>query len=173
MKVTIGHLHTVDWLVDNIYYTTRSKPESDVILLKMDSGDAWFAEASVNRTFFKFLMDTGASKSVMSSKHFLSIPEMFRPQLCNTRMTFQVANREVLSSMGVAHVSIQMYGYTFKLPILFATWETLVAFLGWMLERRQVSLHMHKWAEFGSMQMNMMNPNNCLGVVTMLYAMTK
>ncbi len=29
-----------DWLVDNVYYTTHSKPKSDVILLKMDSGDA-------------------------------------------------------------------------------------------------------------------------------------
>ncbi len=47
----------------------------------------------------------------------MSIPEMFQPQLCNTRMKFQVANGEVLSSIGVAHVSMQMYGYTFKLPI--------------------------------------------------------
>ncbi len=46
----------------------------------------------------------------------MSIPEMFQPHLCNTRMKFQVANRDVLSSMGVAHVSIQMYWYTFILP---------------------------------------------------------
>ncbi len=63
------------------------------------------------------LVDTGASKTVMSSKWFLSIPEMFRPQLCNTRMKFQVANGEVLTFMGVAHVSIQMYGYKLKLSI--------------------------------------------------------
>ncbi len=62
------------------------------MLLKMESGDAWFAAASVNRTPFKFLMDNGASKSVMSSKRYMSIPEMFRPQLCNTRMKFQVVN---------------------------------------------------------------------------------
>ncbi len=104
-------------MLDDVYYTTRSKPKSDAILLKMDSGDSWFADASVKGTAFKFLMDTGASKSVMSSKNFMSIPEMFRPQLCNTRMKFQVDNGEVLSSMGVAHISIQMYGYTFKLPI--------------------------------------------------------
>ncbi len=106
-----------DWLVDDVYYTTCSKPKSDVILLKMDSGDAWFADASVNGTAFKFKMDTGASKSVMSSKCFMSIPEMFLPQLYNTRMKFQIANGEVLSSMGVAHLSIRMYGYTFKLLI--------------------------------------------------------
>ncbi len=46
------------------------KLKSDVILLKMDSGDVWFAEASVNGTAFKFLMDNGARKSVMSSKCF-------------------------------------------------------------------------------------------------------
>ncbi len=106
-----------DWLVDDVYYTTRSKLKSDVFLLKMDSSDAWFADASVIGTNFTFLMDTGDSKSVMSSKCFMSIPKMFRPQLCNTRMKFQVANRKVLSSMGVAHVSIQMYGCTFKLHI--------------------------------------------------------
>ncbi len=106
-----------DWMGDDVYYTTHSKPKSDIILLKMNSGDALFADASVNGTAFKFLMDTGASKSVMSLKHFMSIPEMFRPQLCNTRMKFQVANGEVLLSMGVAQVSIQMYGYTFKLSI--------------------------------------------------------
>ncbi|MBL0686807.1 MAG: retroviral-like aspartic protease [Sulfurospirillum sp.] len=92
-------------------------PKSDIILLKMDSGDAWFADASLNGTTFKFLMDTGASKCVMSSKWFMSIPEMFLPNLCNTRMKFQLANREVLNSIGVAHVSTQRYGYTFKLPI--------------------------------------------------------
>ncbi len=47
----------------------------------------------------------------------MSIPEMFRPQLYNTKIKFQVANGKVLSSMGVAHVTIKMYGYTFKLPI--------------------------------------------------------
>ncbi len=32
-------------------------------------------------------------------------------------MRFKVANGEVISSMGVAHVTIQMYGYTFNLLI--------------------------------------------------------
>ncbi len=40
----------------------------------------------------------------------MSIPEVFRPQLYNTKMRFQVANAEVISLMGVAHVTIQMYG---------------------------------------------------------------
>ncbi len=62
-------------------------------------------------------MDTGASKSVISSKRFMSIPESLRPPLYNKRMRFQVTNAEVLSSTGVAHVIIQMYGYTFNLPI--------------------------------------------------------
>ncbi len=43
----------------------------------MDSGDAWFANASINRSSFKFLMDTGANKSGMSTKRFMSIPELF------------------------------------------------------------------------------------------------
>ncbi len=32
-------------------------------------------------------------------------------------MKFQVANGEVINDMGVAHISLQMYGYWFKLPI--------------------------------------------------------
>ncbi len=32
-------------------------------------------------------------------------------------MKFQIANTDVLSSTGVAHVTIQMYGYKFNLPI--------------------------------------------------------
>ncbi len=112
-----SNTYSRDWLVDDVYYTTHSKLKTDVILLKMDSGDVWFADASINGTPFKFLMDIDASKIVMSLKRFMSIPEMFRPQLCNTRMKFQVANGEALTSMGVAHVSLQMYGSTFKLPI--------------------------------------------------------
>ncbi len=106
-----------DGLVDDVYYPTRKKLKSDVILLKMDSGEAWFANTSVNGTPFKFLMDSGASKSVMSSKRFMSIPELYRPKLCNTTMTFQVANGEISNAKGVVHVSIQRYGNTFKLPI--------------------------------------------------------
>ncbi len=63
--------------MDNVYYTTLSKPKSDGTLLKMDYDDSLFAEASVNGTSFRFLMDTGAGKSVMLSKQFMSIPEMF------------------------------------------------------------------------------------------------
>ncbi len=48
--------------------------------------------------------------------------------------------------------------------------ETLIAFLDWMLERKQASLHKHEQAEFGSMQTNTMNQDNCLGVVAMLSA---
>ncbi len=75
--------------MDDVYEKIRPKPKSDVILLKMNSGDAWFADASVNGTSFKFLMDTGASKSVVSSKRFISIPESLRPHLYNTSMKLQ------------------------------------------------------------------------------------
>ncbi len=103
--------------MDDVYQTNDSKPKADVVLLKMNSGDAWFADTSVNGAKFKFLMDTGASKSVMSMKCFKSIPDLFRPQLYNMNIRFQVTNKEVLPSMGVAHVTICMYHYTFNLPI--------------------------------------------------------
>ncbi len=91
-----SHTYSRDWLMDDVYHTTRSRPKLDVILLKMESGDAWFADASINGTPFTFSMDSGASKSVISSKQFMSISDVFQPQLCKTRMIFQVANGEVV-----------------------------------------------------------------------------
>ncbi len=55
--------------------------------------------------------------SIMSSKRFMSVPELFQPKLCNTRMKFQVANVDILNAIGVTRVPIQIYGYIFKLPI--------------------------------------------------------
>ncbi len=50
--------------MDDGYRTFRSKPKADVVLLKIDSADA-----SVIGTSFKFLMDLGASKIVISMKY--------------------------------------------------------------------------------------------------------
>ncbi len=113
-----SHTYSRDWLVDYVYYISCSKQKADVVLLKLDSSDAWFADASIDGTPFNFLMDSGVSKSVMSLKQFLSIPDLFRPKLCNTIMKFQVPIGEVINAMGVAHVSVRMYGYMFKLPII-------------------------------------------------------
>ncbi len=82
-------------------------------------------------------------------------------------MKFQVANGEVLSSMGVAHASIQMYGYTFKLPIFVCDLGDIDGIFG---------LDAGKEAGFitcpqtGRIWFNTMNLNNCLGIVAMLYA---
>ncbi len=48
--------------MDDVYQTICSKSKSDVVPLKINSGDAWFADASVNGTSFKFLIDTGLVK---------------------------------------------------------------------------------------------------------------
>ncbi len=66
-------------------------------------------------------------------------------------MKFQVANGEVLNAIGVAHVSIPMYVYTFKLPIFVCDFETSIAYLGWMLEKKPGSSHVHEQAESGLM----------------------
>ncbi len=50
----------------------------------------------------------------------------------------------------------------------FMTWERSIVYLGWTLERRLVSLHVHEQAGFGSTLINTMN--NCLGAIAMLYA---
>ncbi len=51
----------------------------------------------------------------------------------------------------------------------FVTWKISIEYLGWMLAKRPVSSYVHEQAEFGLMQMSMVNQSNCLGVVLMLY----
>ncbi len=131
----------------------------------MNSGDAWFADASVNGTSFNFLMDTGACKSVMSSRWFMSIPEVFRPQLNNMKMRFQVTSGEVISSMGVAHVTIQMYGYTFNLPIFVCDLGEIDCIFG-LDTGKEASFITCAWTGriwFNANQHD--EPNNCQGAI--------
>ncbi len=72
-----------------------------------------------------------------------------------------------MSSIGVAHVTIQMYGYKFNLPVFV---YDFIVYLRWMLEKKQASLDVHEQAGFGLMLINTMNQNNCLGAIAMLYA---
>ncbi len=66
---------------------------------------------------------------------------------------------------GVTHLTIHMYGYTFNLPIFVCDWERSIVYLGWMLDKKLVSLHVHGQAAFGSTLINTMNQNNCLGAI--------
>ncbi len=49
----------------------------------------------------------------------------------------------------------------------YVTWEKSIVYLGWMLERKQASLHVHEQAEFGSTLTKTMNQNNSLGAIPM------
>ncbi len=51
---------------------------------------------------------------------------------------------------------------------LFVIWQTSIAYLGWMLEKKQVLSHVHEQAESGLTQMRVVNQSSCLGVVVML-----
>jgi len=72
---------TLDW-------SKRSKPRNrgaqGEILLKMNTGEAWFVSSEVNGIPMDFLVDTGAAKSVMSYKRYMSIPDNKRPKLQKT-----------------------------------------------------------------------------------------
>ncbi len=88
-------------------------------------------------------------------------------------MKFQVANGEVLNAIGVTHVFIQMLGTPLKYLSSFMIWETLIAYLGWMLEKKPISSHVHEQSESGSTQMSMVNQNSRLGVAVILSAIFK
>ncbi len=78
-------------------------------------------------------------------------------------MKFQVANGEVLNYIGMAHVSIQMYEYTFKLPIFICDLGDIDCIFGLDAGKKPVLLHLHKQAGSGSMQMSKLNQNTTLG----------
>ncbi len=88
-------------------------------------------------------------------------------------MKFQVANREVLTSIGVAHVSIHMYGYTFKLPIFVYDLGDIDCIFG--LDTGKVA-GIITFARTDRIWFNANeheNQNSCLGVIAMLSAIFK
>ena len=109
--------HSRGWFIDDVFQTRQQRTKADVVLLSLDTGESWFAETVTCGVPMNFLMDTGASKSVMSHRKFMSIPETERPRLGKMNVKFQVANGEVIAALGGAHMAIDLYGHKFRLPI--------------------------------------------------------
>ncbi len=83
-------------------------------------------------------------------------------------MRFQVANGEVIYCMGVAHVTMQMYGYTFNLPIFVCNLGEINCIFG-LDARKEAGFITCAQARFGLTLINTMNQNICLGAIAMLY----
>ncbi len=74
----------------------------------MRSGpSAWFAPTEINGKTYNFLIDSGASKSVISKTVYDGLPEP-KPGIQNTNIKFCVAIGSVNKAAGVCHLSVTL-----------------------------------------------------------------
>ncbi len=78
-------------------------PRPDVVIVSMKFGlNSWFAPAEINGKTHHFLIDSRASKSVISKEVYNGLPEP-KPPIQHTNVTFQVANGSVNRAAGVCY----------------------------------------------------------------------
>ncbi len=81
-------------------------PRSNVVIVSMNTHpSSWFAPTEINGKIFNFLIDSGASRCVISRNFYDSLPEP-RPSIQNTTMKFHVANGSVNKAAGICHLHI-------------------------------------------------------------------
>ncbi len=74
----------------------------------MNTGpSSWFAPTEINGKMFNFLIDSGASRSVISRNFYDSLPEP-RPSIQNTTTKFRVANGSVNKAAGICHLPVTL-----------------------------------------------------------------
>ncbi len=74
----------------------------------MKSGpSSWFAHTEINGKMFNCLIDSGASKSVISRNFYDSLPES-KPSIQNTNIKFCVFNGSVNKTTGMCHLPVML-----------------------------------------------------------------
>ena len=107
--------------VDDWNPATRKLPGVECVLFSRETGpESYFATTKINGEYFDLLVDSGASKTLVSKRVFERIPSP-KPDLQHTKKLFQMANGRVHAAEGVIHATITLrfgnYDYTFKMPI--------------------------------------------------------
>ncbi len=83
-------------------------PRPDVVTVSMNSSPtSWFDPAEINGKTHHFLIDSGASKSVISKEVYDSLPEP-KPPIQHTNVKFQIANGSVDNASGACHLPVQL-----------------------------------------------------------------
>ncbi len=78
-------------------------PRANVVMVSMETGpSSWFAPTEINGKMFNFLIDSGASRSIISRNFYDNLPEP-RPNIQNTTTKFCVANGNVNKAAGICH----------------------------------------------------------------------
>ncbi len=68
---------------------------------------SWFAPTEINGKMYYFLVDSGASKSVISRNFYDNLPEP-KPSIQNTNINFYVANGSVNKAAGMCHLPVML-----------------------------------------------------------------
>ncbi len=80
----------------------------DVVIVSIKYGPtSWFAPAEINEKNHQFLIDSEASKSVISKEVYDGLPEP-KPPIQHTDVRFQIANGSVKRAAGVCHLPVQL-----------------------------------------------------------------
>ncbi len=83
-------------------------PHSNVVIVSMNTGpSSWFAPTEINGKMFNFLIDSSASRSIISRNFYNSLPEP-RPSIQNTETKFCVANGSVNKATGICHLPVTL-----------------------------------------------------------------
>ncbi len=83
-------------------------PRPNVVIVSMKSGpSSWFAPKEINGKMYNFLVDSGASKSVISRNFYDSLPKP-KPSMQNTNIKLHVANGSVNKATGVCHLPVML-----------------------------------------------------------------
>ncbi len=80
-------------------------PRSNVVIVSINTDpSSLFAPTEINGKMFNFLINSGASKSVISRNFYANLPEP-RPNIQNTTTKFCVANGSVNKAIGMSFAS--------------------------------------------------------------------
>ncbi len=83
-------------------------PRPDVVIVNMKSSPtSLFSPTEINGKTHHFLIDSGASKSVISKEVYDGLPES-KPPIHHTNVRFQIANGSVNRVSGVCHLPLQL-----------------------------------------------------------------
>ena len=87
---------------------SRSK-KVDKSLNSVNTGSSWFLPVIVARERRFFLLDSGASRTIVSRAFYEALPEP-KPKLNHTKVCFQFADGRTQHSRGVIHLPVEVYG---------------------------------------------------------------
>ena len=102
--------------------------KSDLILLRLDYGDCWHVDTYLEGIPVEMLIDTGATRSVISKPMYYRLPRV--PRLTPTNVRFKAVSGDFLGCIGVCHLTIKIGDRVFTHPFFVAETNEDVNIIG-------------------------------------------